>query len=145
VARLATVSAAGVPHLVPITFALLDERIVVVVDDKPKTTTRLRRLDNLAANPAVCVHGDVTRGDVIGGHGQTGHRPHFPVEHVYLARPKLARTVLQWWQRRKHLLTRMVSQRSLTRSSFYSISWRPVAQRPSVTGHAKGHIPGLQS
>lgn len=60
VARLATVSAAGVPHLVPITFALLaddahDERIVFVVDDKPKTTTRLRRLANIAANPSVCV------------------------------------------------------------------------------------------
>lgn len=55
VARLATVSAAGVPHLVPITFAVLDERIVFVVDDKPKTTTRLKRVDNIAANPSVCV------------------------------------------------------------------------------------------
>lgn len=59
VARLATVSAAGVPHLVPVTFAVLDERIVFVVDDKPKTTTRLRRLDNIAARPAVCVLVDV--------------------------------------------------------------------------------------
>ena len=55
VARLATVSADGVPHLVPITFALLDERVVFVVDDKPKTTTRLRRLSNIAANPSVCL------------------------------------------------------------------------------------------
>lgn len=59
VARLATVSAAGVPHLVPITFALLDDQIVFVVDDKPKRTTRLRRLDNIAAQPAVCVLVDV--------------------------------------------------------------------------------------
>lgn len=59
VARLATVSAAGVPHLVPITFALLEERIVFVVDDKPKSTTRLRRLDNIVAQPAVCVLVDV--------------------------------------------------------------------------------------
>lgn len=64
VARLATVSAAGVPHLVPITFAVLTdptggERIVFVVDDKPKTTTRLRRLDNIAARPSVCLLVDV--------------------------------------------------------------------------------------
>ena len=54
VARLATVSAAGVPHLVPVTFAVIGERIVFAIDDKPKSTTRLRRLDNIAA-PAGCV------------------------------------------------------------------------------------------
>ena len=59
VARLATVSAAGVPHLVPVTFAVLRERVVFVVDDKPKSTTRLRRLDNIAARPAVCLLVDV--------------------------------------------------------------------------------------
>lgn len=59
VARLATVSADGVPHLVPVTFAVLGERVVFVVDDKPKTTTRLRRLDNIAAQPAVCLLADV--------------------------------------------------------------------------------------
>jgi PPOX class probable F420-dependent enzyme len=59
VARLATVSAAGVPHLVPVTFAVLGERIVFVVDDKPKSTTRLRRLDNIAARPSVCLLVDV--------------------------------------------------------------------------------------
>jgi PPOX class probable F420-dependent enzyme len=59
VARLATVSAAGVPHLVPVTFAVIGQRIVFVIDDKPKSTTRLRRLDNIAARPAVCVLADV--------------------------------------------------------------------------------------
>jgi PPOX class probable F420-dependent enzyme len=59
VARLATVSAAGVPHLVPVTFAVLGERIVFVVDDKPKTTTRLRRLDNIRVHPRVCLLADV--------------------------------------------------------------------------------------
>jgi PPOX class probable F420-dependent enzyme len=59
VARLATVSAAGVPHLVPITFAVIGERIVFAIDDKPKSTTRLRRLDNIAARPSVCVLADV--------------------------------------------------------------------------------------
>lgn len=28
----------------------------------------------------------------------------FPVEHVYLARPKLAQAVLEWWRRRRQLL-----------------------------------------
>jgi PPOX class probable F420-dependent enzyme len=58
VARLATVSATGVPHLVPVTFAVLGRRIVFVVDDKPKSTTRLRRLDNIAAQPRVCLLAD---------------------------------------------------------------------------------------
>lgn len=59
VARLATVSAACVPHLVPITFAVIGERIVFVIDDKPKSTKRLRRLDNIAARPSVCLLADV--------------------------------------------------------------------------------------
>ncbi|BBH70110.1 PPOX class F420-dependent oxidoreductase [Actinoplanes sp. OR16] len=59
VARLATVSAAGVPHLVPVTFAVLGERIVFAVDHKPKSTTRLRRLDNIAVRPDVAVLADV--------------------------------------------------------------------------------------
>ncbi|GHE81795.1 PPOX class F420-dependent oxidoreductase [Amycolatopsis deserti] len=53
VARLATVSADGQPHLVPVTFAVSGEEIVFAVDHKPKTTTALRRLANIAANPAV--------------------------------------------------------------------------------------------
>lgn len=55
-ARLATVGSSGAPHLVPITFALLDERTLVsAVDHKPKRTRALRRLDNIAANPQVSV------------------------------------------------------------------------------------------
>ncbi|NIH83425.1 TIGR03668 family PPOX class F420-dependent oxidoreductase [Amycolatopsis granulosa] len=53
VARLATVSAAGRPHLVPVTFAVSGDEIVFAVDHKPKTTTALRRLANIAAHPAV--------------------------------------------------------------------------------------------
>jgi PPOX class probable F420-dependent enzyme len=56
VARLATVGSTGHPHLVPITFALLDDAtLVTAVDHKPKRTTALRRLDNIAANPWVTV------------------------------------------------------------------------------------------
>ncbi|WP_236792479.1 TIGR03668 family PPOX class F420-dependent oxidoreductase [Amycolatopsis sp. GM8] len=53
VARLATADAAGVPHLVPVTFALDGGEIVFAVDHKPKRGTDLRRLRNIAANPAV--------------------------------------------------------------------------------------------
>lgn len=55
VARLATVGAGGRPHLVPITFALDGDTMYFAVDAKPKRTTDLQRLRNLAANPAVSV------------------------------------------------------------------------------------------
>jgi len=49
VARLATVSADGRPHLVPIAFALLGDVVWSAVDAKPKTTRALRRLANIEA------------------------------------------------------------------------------------------------
>jgi PPOX class probable F420-dependent enzyme len=55
VGRLATVTRDGRPHLVPIVFAVEDDHLYSVVDDKPKRTAALRRLDNIAANPAVSV------------------------------------------------------------------------------------------
>ena len=62
VARLATVSAAGQPHLVPVTFAADADadagRLYTAVDHKPKSTTRLRRLANIAANPRVTLLAD---------------------------------------------------------------------------------------
>jgi PPOX class probable F420-dependent enzyme len=59
VARLATCSAEGQPHLVPITFALLeDDTLVSAVDAKPKRTRSLRRLANIEANPRVSVLAD---------------------------------------------------------------------------------------
>jgi PPOX class probable F420-dependent enzyme len=58
VARLATVDAEGRPHLVAITFATSGEEIFTAVDHKPKRTTRLRRLQNIEANPRVSVLAD---------------------------------------------------------------------------------------
>lgn len=55
VARLATVDAEGLPHLVPLVFALLGDEIVTAVDRKPKRPARLKRLRNIAANPGVCL------------------------------------------------------------------------------------------
>jgi PPOX class probable F420-dependent enzyme len=58
VARLATVGEDGRPHLVPIVFALDGDRVVHAVDHKPKRTTALRRLDNIAAQPRVALLAD---------------------------------------------------------------------------------------
>jgi PPOX class probable F420-dependent enzyme len=58
VARLATVDPEGRPHLIPICFALAGETIYNAVDHKPKRTTQLRRLGNVAANPHVAVLAD---------------------------------------------------------------------------------------
>jgi PPOX class probable F420-dependent enzyme len=49
VGRLATVTADGEPHVVPVCFALAGGRIVTAVDAKPKATRALRRLDNVRA------------------------------------------------------------------------------------------------
>ena len=58
VARLATVSAAGQPHLVPVTFAADGDTIHIAIDHKPKSTLRLKRLANIAANPKVALLAD---------------------------------------------------------------------------------------
>jgi PPOX class probable F420-dependent enzyme len=55
VARLATADPDGQPHLVPIVFVVADETIYSVVDAKPKRTTELHRLRNVASNPLVSV------------------------------------------------------------------------------------------
>jgi PPOX class probable F420-dependent enzyme len=55
VARLATVDGDGTPHLVPCCFALDGDVAYSVVDHKPKRSTALRRLDNIRANPSVCL------------------------------------------------------------------------------------------
>ncbi len=58
VARLATVDASGVPHLVPIVFALDRDTIYSAVDHKPKRTAALRRIANVAVNQRVALLAD---------------------------------------------------------------------------------------
>jgi PPOX class probable F420-dependent enzyme len=65
VARLATADAAGRPHVVPVTFAVDSGagpagggRVYIAIDHKPKTTTNLKRLRNIAENPAVSLLAD---------------------------------------------------------------------------------------
>lgn len=54
-ARLSTIGPNGRPHLVPVCFALDDERLYSAVDQKPKASPRLARLDNIRAHPHVAV------------------------------------------------------------------------------------------
>ena len=53
VARLATAGRDGRPHVVPICFVLDGETLYTAVDQKPKRTRRLKRLENIEANPHV--------------------------------------------------------------------------------------------
>jgi PPOX class probable F420-dependent enzyme len=55
VARLATADAAGRPHIVPVTFAVDGDTIYSAVDAKAKRSTALKRIANVAANPAVAL------------------------------------------------------------------------------------------
>nr|WP_027141177.1 MULTISPECIES: TIGR03668 family PPOX class F420-dependent oxidoreductase [Pseudofrankia] len=71
VARLATIAPDGTPRLVPVTFAVLAGlapghgfvagglgTVVTAVDHKPKRTTRLRRLDDIARDERVSLLAD---------------------------------------------------------------------------------------
>jgi PPOX class probable F420-dependent enzyme len=53
VAVLTTVGADGAPHVVPVVFALHNNVVFTAVDAKRKSTHRLRRLVNIAAEPRV--------------------------------------------------------------------------------------------
>jgi PPOX class probable F420-dependent enzyme len=56
VARLATADAKGVPHLVPVCYAIIDDSLYITIDEKPKRTDiPLKRLRNIAENPEVAV------------------------------------------------------------------------------------------
>jgi len=58
VARLATVTDDGAPHAVPICFVVDGDTVYSAVDDKPKTSTALKRLANVAANARASVLAD---------------------------------------------------------------------------------------
>jgi PPOX class probable F420-dependent enzyme len=55
VARLATLDEAGRPHLVPICFVLDGETLYSAVDEKPKRSKRLKRIENIRRHPEVSV------------------------------------------------------------------------------------------
>jgi PPOX class probable F420-dependent enzyme len=55
VACLASTDPAGRLHVVPVCFALDGDTLVSAVDEKPKRSRRLRRLENVRANPHVAL------------------------------------------------------------------------------------------
>jgi PPOX class probable F420-dependent enzyme len=55
VAHLATTEADGRPHLVPFCFALEGDVVYSAVDQKPKRSRRLKRLENIRRHPEVTV------------------------------------------------------------------------------------------
>jgi PPOX class probable F420-dependent enzyme len=56
VARLATADGAGRPHVVPVCYALLRDKVYFTIDEKPKKKpTQLKRLANLRANPVAAL------------------------------------------------------------------------------------------
>jgi len=121
VARLATVTPDGRPHVVPIVFALDGEVVYTAVDGKPKSTARLQRLANIGANPRVSILVDHyaddwsqlwwVRADGVAtvaaegpecARGLTLLRAKYPqYEHVSLEGPVIAVTVEKWasWPR----------------------------------------------
>jgi PPOX class probable F420-dependent enzyme len=58
VARLATLTGTGAPHLVPIVFAVAGDTVYSAVDQKPKRTGALARLAHVARDPRVCLLAD---------------------------------------------------------------------------------------
>ena len=58
VARLATVTAAGRPHVVPVCFAVAGDAVYSAVDAKPKRTERLQRLANVTATGEAALRAD---------------------------------------------------------------------------------------
>jgi len=55
VGRLATVTADGLPRIVPVTFALVGESAYSAIDHKPKSTRHLGRLANIRATGVACL------------------------------------------------------------------------------------------
>jgi PPOX class probable F420-dependent enzyme len=53
IARLATIDPQGKPHIVPVVFALVGDRLWSAVDAKPKRTRNLQRLANIEEHPRV--------------------------------------------------------------------------------------------
>lgn len=55
VGHLASASAQGLPHVMPVCFELIEGRIYIGLDSKPKSVdaSRLRRVRNITENPSV--------------------------------------------------------------------------------------------
>lgn len=92
-AFLATVGEDLRPHLVPVTFVLSGDEVVIAIDHKPKSTPNLRRLRNVAWNPRVALlcdeyDADWTKLWWIRADGHAQVTPHAPVEPLATKYPQ---------------------------------------------------------
>ena len=57
IAHLATADGRGIPHVVPVCFAIFKRTLYITIDDKPKRVSgiALKRVRNIAENPVVAV------------------------------------------------------------------------------------------
>ena len=55
VGHLATADARGVPHVVPVCFAVAGDSAYITIDEKPKGAGPLKRVRNILENPAVAL------------------------------------------------------------------------------------------
>jgi PPOX class probable F420-dependent enzyme len=56
VGHLATADRKGVPHVIPVCFAVAEATLYITIDEKPKRNDRpVKRLRNIAENPAVAI------------------------------------------------------------------------------------------
>jgi PPOX class probable F420-dependent enzyme len=55
VGHLATADAGAAPHVVPVCFAVAADALYITIDTKPKRGPPLKRLRNIAENPAIAV------------------------------------------------------------------------------------------
>jgi PPOX class probable F420-dependent enzyme len=55
IGHLATADRRAVPHVVPVCFVVSGGTLYITIDEKPKWGTTLKRLQNIAENPAVAV------------------------------------------------------------------------------------------
>lgn len=57
IGHLATADTSAAPHVIPVCFGLLDERLYITIDRKPKRERErpLKRLSNIADNPQVAI------------------------------------------------------------------------------------------
>src|ERR1700738_2613327 len=55
VGHLATANARGIPHVVPVCFAVVGDSAYITIDEKPKGAAPLKRVRNILENPAVAL------------------------------------------------------------------------------------------
>lgn len=58
VARLGTITPDSRPHIVPVTFAIAADSVLTMIDQKPKSTLALQRLNNLRQVPRATLLAD---------------------------------------------------------------------------------------